>query len=57
MSDVVTEQPSGRALPGRWSTGLINGPCCIGKPREFKYYRENESVLTFITIFKSFFRP
>jgi len=26
---VVTEQPSGRALPGRWAVGMINGPCCI----------------------------
>ena len=34
MSDVVTDQPSGRPLPGRWATGLVNGPCCVGKSRE-----------------------
>ena len=32
---VVTEQPTRKALPGRWATGMINGPCCIGKYRDF----------------------
>ena len=32
---VVTEQPSGRSLPGRWAVGMVNGPCCIGKFRDF----------------------
>ena len=31
---VVTEQPSGKALPGRWAVGMINGPCCIGEYRD-----------------------
>ena len=50
MSDVVTDQPSGRQPPGRWATGLVNGPCCVGKSREWKFKYQIDDIGYFWTV-------